>query len=70
MVIQTEGFLKVVEEDWQKVTEGRPMVRVWRKLYRLQKVIKDRNNHLHGLSRQLVIAREELSSAKNNLLID
>ncbi|XP_058759182.1 uncharacterized protein LOC131632454 [Vicia villosa] len=70
IIASEDGFLEAVEQNWKMPLEGQPMYRVWRKLYRLQKVILDRSKDIQGISQQISQARENLSSAQQDLIDD
>ncbi|XP_058761622.1 uncharacterized protein LOC131635037 [Vicia villosa] len=70
VMVQIEWFLEVVEANWKQDMKGKPMYRVWKKLQRLQRVIKERRKPFHGNGKQLEKARENLDKAQQNLLID
>lgn len=47
-VINTEGFQKAVKASWDKQVKGTTMYIVWKKLYNLQNVIKDKSKGFKG----------------------
>lgn len=59
-----------MEADWRQDIEGRPTYKVWKKLQRLQKVIKERSKPLFGIGKQLEKAIETLYQVQQNHVND
>lgn len=69
-MVTAEGFLQAREENWNTPLEGNVMYVVWQKLRRLQPVIKERSKPLNGIKKQIDKAREDLSKAQQELILD
>lgn len=68
VVIQTEGFLSTVKEDWDRPMEGSAMLVLWKKLQRLQLTIRRLSQPYKGINVQIYKARNKLYKAQNDLL--
>lgn len=60
MVADSTGFLESVEANWQQGMRGTHMYIVWKKLQRLQPVIRDMMRPLYGIKNQIENTRENL----------
>jgi hypothetical protein len=64
------GFFDCVAQSWNEPIAGRPMIVLWRKLLRLQPVLRRLSKPITGIHITLDKAREELRQAHNLLLLD
>jgi hypothetical protein len=64
------GFSDCVSNCWNVPLEGRPMCVLWRKLIRLQPVIRKLSRPITGIKTTLDKARENLKQAHEILLLD
>lgn len=70
IISQAAGFQEAVKNNWELSLEGRKMYMMWKKLKRLQPVIKTLSKPLKGLIDQIANTRRDLSISQENLLSD
>jgi hypothetical protein len=69
-VTSSPGFFDCVAQSWNEPIAGRPMIALWRKLLRLQPVLRKLSKPITGIHITLDKAREDLRQAHNLLLLD
>ncbi|CAI8594807.1 unnamed protein product [Vicia faba] len=69
-VIDVDGYAAVVEGNWKKPLNGSSMVRIWKKLLRLQPLIKKLSKPLTSINNTLKKSRQDLLEAQNKLMQD
>ncbi|XP_058727119.1 uncharacterized protein LOC131598546 [Vicia villosa] len=65
--IGIEGFQEVVKDSWTKPMTGKPMEVLWKKLARLQLVLRALNKPINDLHIKIAEARNNLELAYNDL---
>jgi hypothetical protein len=65
-----EGFLHVVANSWCKEINGRPMYVLWKKLQRLQPILKAFSKPISDVKLKISKAREDLLKAQKDLVLD
>lgn len=68
VLVNKVGFTNVVKQNWARSLVGYAIYIIWKKLQRLQPVIKDISKSYRGITRQLEKAREDLFSVQIKLL--
>ncbi|CAJ2651355.1 unnamed protein product [Trifolium pratense] len=65
-----DGFLYAVANSWHEQISGRPMYMLWKKLQRLQPILKEISKPLSDVKLQISKARENLLKAQLDLGLD
>lgn len=69
-VVKVAGYQDIVRQSWNKAYVGRPMVRLWYKLMRLQAPLIKLSKQFSHLHMSIVQARTELLKAQEELTVD
>lgn len=66
VVTNTKGLFEAVKENWLQPLGGSDMYIPWKKLQRLQHIIKEKSKPFSGIQQKIKKAEEELRLAQQN----